>query len=72
MPFWAVRARGEAMRHPRIHGHIGEHARPVNETCLSGDNQQRAFREKRQKDKGLAEGKLGGDTLGQHRVHGLA
>ena len=38
---------GEPARHPGVVGHVGQHARPVDEAGLRGDKQQRAFRKQR-------------------------
>ena len=52
MPFW-VTSRSESwakrVRHPRVDGHVGEHARAVEEAGLRGDEQQRRLREQRER-----------------------
>ena len=42
------------MRHPGVNRHVREHPRPVKKARLSGDKQQRGFREQRQHDQSAA------------------
>src|ERR1041385_8469364 len=44
---------GEAMRHPRVDRHIGEHAGPVDKAGLRGDEQKRRLAQQRDHDHGI-------------------
>ena len=68
--------RGELARQPLVERHVRHHARPVDETRLRGNDEQRALGDQRQDHEGLADldardRPVSGEQIGENGVESL-
>ena len=60
------------MREPVIHGHVGHDPRPVDESRLGGDKEERPFGKDRDDGQRTADGPAAEEIPGQNGVQGLS